>query len=94
MLPQPTCQTCHYFEAAHSMCTRRPILTNTGPVFELRTAQTPACWLGYCRNPEPGEVTGIFEKMTVVREEEISPIQSVKPMLKTKLNLEPSGVIG
>jgi hypothetical protein len=77
------------------MCTRRPILTNTGPVFEFRTTETPACWLGYCRNPEPGEVAEIFEKMTVVRElEEISPIQSVMPMLRTKLNIEPSGVIG
>lgn len=77
------------------MCMRRPVLTDTGPVFELRTAETPACWLGYCREPEPGEVTEIFKKMTVISElEELPPIQSVVPMLRTKLNLEPSGSIG
>jgi len=74
---------------------RRPLLTNTGPVFELRTPETPACWLGYCREPEPGEVTEIFEKMTVVQDVDgMEPVQSVMPMLKTQLNLEPSGMIG
>ena len=67
MLKQSTCQTCHYFEEIHSMCTKQRVAGPMGMTFVTRTPDSPACWFDYFRKPEPGELEALFEKTKIER---------------------------
>ncbi len=62
MTKQNICVTCLYFDAAHEMCTYNIVKTLHGKAFDKRRTLSPACWEGFLRKPEPGEMIRLLEK--------------------------------
>lgn len=58
------------------MCTKHSISSSLGASFATRTADSPACWFDYFREPEPGELEELFKKMKIERPKE--PVQVVE----------------
>ena len=62
MTNQNICGTCIYFDAIHEICTYQTSRTLQGKALDKRRATSPACWEGYLRQPEPGEMMHLFQK--------------------------------
>ena len=80
MMNTATCNTCSHFDANHEMCLAMAISTHVGLSFATRTSESPACWEGYCRKTEPGEISDLFEQNRI-----LSPAMSSNTMRAQKL---------